>query len=124
MTIREIYIRDEKDPYYNPTIIDYNNETESIISQIRMILGTKNGDVLGNYDFGVDLEALVFGTKRDANSIMEELNQQIIEYLYHSDNTHIECTIEFGDSGKGYDYAVLNVYIDGVKMIGFLMDKE
>lgn len=124
MTIREIYIRDASDPYYNPTIIDYNNESESIISQLRMILGTKNGEVLGNYDFGVDLNALVFGTKKDANSIIAEINQQIISYLYHSDNTTIECTIDFGDSGKGYDYAVLNVYVNGVKMIGFLMDQE
>ena len=31
MKIKEIYIRDDKDPYYDPTIIDYQNEVESVI---------------------------------------------------------------------------------------------
>ena len=52
MKIKEIYIRDDKDPYYDPKIIDYQNEVESVISQIRMILGTLNGQVFGDYDFG------------------------------------------------------------------------
>lgn len=124
MRIKEIYIRDEKDPYYDDTIIDYQNEVESVISQIRMILGTLNGQVFGDYDFGIDLEYMVFNTKYASNKIMEKLNDEIDKYVYHSDNISIYCDINFGDSGEGYDYAVLDIYINGAKSIGFLIDKN
>lgn len=124
MRIKEIYIRDDKDPYYDDTIIDYQNEVESVISQIRMILGTLNGQVFGDYDFGIDLEYMVFNTKYASNKIMEKLNDEIDKYVYHSDNISIYCEINFGDSGEGYDYAVLDIYINGAKSIGFLIDKN
>lgn len=124
MRIKEIYIRDDKDPYYYDTIIDYQNEVESVISQIRMILGTLNGQVFGDYDFGIDLEYMVFNTKYASNKIMEKLNDEIDKYVYHSDNISIYCDINFGDSGEGYDYAVLDIYINGAKSIGFLIDKN
>ena len=124
MRIKEIYIRGDKDPYYDDTIIDYQNEVESVISQIRMILGTLNGQVFGDYDFGIDLEYMVFNTKYASNKIMEKLNDEIDKYVYHSDNISIYCDINFGDSGEGYDYAVLDIYINGAKSIGFLIDKN
>ena len=124
MRIKEIYIRDDKDPYYDDTIIDYQNEVEFVISQIRMILGTLNGQVFGDYDFGIDLEYMVFNTKYASNKIMEKLNDEIDKYVYHSDNISIYCDINFGDSGEGYDYAVLDIYINGAKSIGFLIDKN
>ena len=124
MRIKEIYIIDDKDPYYDDTIIDYQNEVESVISQIRMILGTLNGQVFGDYDFGIDLEYMVFNTKYASNKIMEKLNDEIDKYVYHSDNISIYCDINFGDSGEGYDYAVLDIYINGAKSIGFLIDKN
>ena len=124
MRIKEIYIRDDKDPYYDDTIIEYQNEVESVISQIRMILGTLNGQVFGDYDFGIDLEYMVFNTKYASNKIMEKLNDEIDKYVYHSDNISIYCDINFGDSGEGYDYAVLDIYINGAKSIGFLIDKN
>lgn len=124
MKVKEIYIRNESDPYYDPTIIDYQNEVESVLSQIRMILGTLNGQVLGDYGFGIDLENMVFNTKYSANKIVEKLNEQINNYVNHSDNIDIGCGISFGDSGEGYDYAVLDIYINGAKSIGFLIDKN
>ena len=124
MQVKEIYIRPENDPYYEPDIIDYQNETESVISQIRMILGTTNGRVLGDYNFGIDLENMVFNTVKSSEDILSQLNEQIDRYVHHSDNIDISCQINFGDSGEGYDFAVLDIYINGVKNIGFLIDKN
>jgi hypothetical protein len=124
MRVKEIYIRDENDPYYDPTIIDYKNEIESVISQIRMILGTQNGQVFGTYYFGIDLEYMVFNTRYSGKEVLSKLNEQINTYVNHSDQVSINCAISFGDSGLGYDYAVLDIYINGSKSIGFLIDKN
>jgi hypothetical protein len=68
--------------------------------------------VLGKYDFGVDLEYMVFNTKYAANQILEKVDEQINSYVYHTNNVSINCDINFGDSGRGYDYAVLDIYND------------
>lgn len=122
--IKEIYIRDEKDPFYDPTMIDYSNEVEQVISQIRMVLGTKPGEVLGSYHFGIDLEYVVFNTKKSADKLAEEIREQIRTYVYCGDNINVDVAVSFGDSGKGYDYGVIDIYINGSKSIGFLVDKN
>lgn len=124
MRIKEIYIRDEKDPYYESGIVDYQNDLEYVISQIRMILGTKNGDVLGMYNFGVDLEYAVFNTKKSAEQVANKIEEQINEYVWKPNGMDINVAVSFGDSGKGYDYAVIDILIDGVKAVGFLVDKS
>lgn len=122
--IREIYIRDEKDPNFEPGIIDYSNEMENVISQIKMILGTNKSEVLGSYDFGVDLEYMVFNTKISAEEVQRNIEDQISTYVIHSDKISISTAINFGDSGLGYDYAIIDIYINGGKAIGFLIDKN
>lgn len=122
--IKDIYIRDENDPNFEPGIIDYSNEVESIISQIRMLLGTKNGEVLGDYNFGYDLEYLVFNTRTSADLLAGDILDKIKEYVVYGENFYIDVDVNFGDSGKGYDYCIVDISINGKKAIGFLIDKE
>jgi len=122
--IREIYIRSENDPNFEPGIIDYSNEVENVISQIQMILGTKPGDVLGDYFFGVDIGYAVFNTKMTAQQVRDKIADQISQYVTHGDKISIGVDVNFGDSGKGYDYAVIDISINGEKAIGFLIDKD
>ena len=122
--VKEIYIRTPNDPNFVPNIIDYSNEVESTLSQLRMILGTNKGDVLGTYDFGLDLNYLVFGTKLPKEEIRQRLLDQIVSYGNISKNISLDIDINFGQSGYGYDYAIIDITINGKKTIGFLVDKD
>lgn len=122
--IKEIYIRTPEDPYYSEGIIDFTNEAEEIITQIKVLLGTAPGDVLCAPKFGVDLEYLVFKTKRVAASIEKDVNDAIRNYIPHSNNISISAKISFGKSDSGYDFGVLDIYLNGVKAVGFLVDKN
>lgn len=122
--VKEIYIRPENDPNFEPGIVDYTNEIESVISQIKMILGTHKGDVLGSYSFGIDLDYLVFNTRAAAADVSTKIMDAITEYVSHGPNVSITCDVNFGDSGEGYDFAVVDIYINGSKTIGFLVDKS
>jgi hypothetical protein len=122
--LREIYIRDENDPHYDPSMIEYTNEVENVISQIRMILGTKPGDMLGDYNFGIDLEYIVYNTKKSAEELADKIREQIKMYVYHGDKISVDVEVSFGDSGLGYDYGVIDILINGTKAIGFLVDKN
>ena len=122
--IRDIYIRSEKDPNFQPGVIDYANEVENVISQIQVLLGTKKGDVLGDYFFGVDIGYAVFNTKASAQQVRDQIAEQIRTYVTHGDKISIDVDVNFGDSGLGYDYAVIDIIINGEKAIGFLIDKD
>ena len=122
--VKEIYIRTPNDPNFVPNIIDYSNEVESTLSQLKMILGTNKGDVFGTYDFGLDLNYLVFGTKLPKEEIRQRLLDQIVSYGNISKNISLDIDINFGQSGYGYDYAIIDIIINGKKTIGFLVDKD
>ena len=122
--VKEIYIRTPNDPNFVPNIIDYSNEVESTLSQVKMILGTNKGDVFGTYDFGLDLNYLVFGTKLPKEEIRQRLLDQIVSYGNISKNISLDIDINFGQSGYGYDYAIIDITINGKKTIGFLVDKD
>lgn len=118
--IKEIYIRTEDDPYYNPYTIDYVDETEYVISQIRMILGTKPGDVFGSTSFGVDIEYVVFNTKKSAEEAADEIREQIQTYVkYDHDRLSVDVSVDFGRGDNGADYAIINIEINGAKVLGF-----
>lgn len=122
--IRELYIRDESDPNYEPDRLEFSDEVESAITQLRMIIGTVPGDVFGSPDFGFDIEEYIFKTKLSAGEIKEKLNEQLEIYLKLSSNIKMTVDLNFGDSGKGWDYAILDIYINGKKTLGFLIDRD
>ena len=122
--IREIYTRDETDPHYDPKFIDYVDEVESTISQIRMILGTTPGEVFGSPSFGMDIEDYIFRTKYSAAKLNEILADHLNNYMTKYPDLTVTTDISFGDSGKGWDFAILDIYINGKKTLGFLVDKE
>lgn len=122
--VKEIYIRDASDPYYDPNMIDYSNEVEDAISQIKMILGTSPGQVFGDFNFGADLEYMVYGTKKDAQEVTEKIKEQIHKYVKLTDSMSVNCSVNFGKDERDVEFAVVDIYINGTKSIGFLVDKD
>lgn len=122
--VKEIYIRTPEDPNFVPNVLEYSDEVEETISQLRVLLGTKNGEVLGTYNYGIDLDYLVFNTRQAADGIKEKIKEQILSYVHISPNLSVDVDVNFGQSGYGYDYAVIDISINGIKAIGFLVDKD
>jgi len=122
--VKEIYIRTPNDPYYEAGIVDYSNEVESIISQVRMLLGTKPGDVLGDPHFGIEIEDLVYGTKTSGLNIKKKLDEKISSYIHPSPGISLNTEINFGHTDKGSDYALIDISINGKKSVGFLVGKD
>ena len=122
--IKEIYIRSHRDPHFEPGIVDFENEIESVITQIRVVLGTKPGDVLGNQNFGIDLDYLVFNTVKNVQDVKKQIKEQLDLYVIPGKNITIDVDINFGNSGKGYDYALVDIILNGRKALGSLVDKD
>jgi len=77
----EIYNRDPGDPQYNPFQIETTDPVEICIGQLKMLLLTNKGEVLGDPLFGLNLEELIFELELSENAIREELNFFLVAYV-------------------------------------------
>ena len=91
MRIREIYCK-------LPTDLDYEAKVEStdeaanILQQIKVVLGTKPGEVLGNPMFGCDLEKYLFSMNYNKEEILQMINYEIFSNVYFDENRWNECS--------------------------------
>jgi len=118
--IRDLYTRNPEDPNFVYGILEHSNPIESIITKIKMILGTRQGQVLGDLNFGVGIEDLIFETKINKTQVEEKIINQFNQYIVETKDFKIIPQVSFG-KGEGYDYAVIDIYIDDQRIIGILV---
>ena len=76
----EIYNRDPGDYGYKRDILETTDPIEICIGQLKMLLLTNKGEVLGDPGFGIGLDDLVFNLELSEVSIQKEINFQIQTY--------------------------------------------
>ena len=118
--VKEIYIKSPADPNYRYGIFEHADPIESIISKIRMILGTTQGQVLGDLNFGVSIEDIIFETRINKMELEERILRQIQQYVSESSQYKIQPSVKFGKA-DGFDYCVIDFYINDQKAIGVLV---
>jgi len=118
--VKEIYIRTPEDPNYRYNIFEHSDPIESIISKLKMILGTTQGQVLGDLNFGVGVEDLIFETRINKVELEEKILKQIQQYISESSQFKIQPSVSFGKA-DGFDFCVIDVYINDQKAIGVLV---
>ena len=75
--IKDIYIRAPEDPNFVYGVYEHEDAIESIISKIKMILGTRQGTTLGDVNFGVSIEDLIYETRINTFDLEEKIKAQI-----------------------------------------------
>ena len=118
--IQDIYNRNPQDPNYVYGVLSHSDPIESIISKVKMILSTTQGQVLGDLNFGVGLEDLVFETRINKMELEEKIKAQITQYISEAADYKIEPRVSFGKA-DGYDYAVVDIFINDQKVVGLLI---
>ena len=81
----DFFFRDPLDPNYRTGIYESRNELENTITQIRMTLLTRKGEVLGEPDFGFDATGYLFEFEGDSLDNIEKVaDEQIHNYVMMS----------------------------------------
>lgn len=114
---RDLYLRDTDDPNYDPNLIDIDDELEMLISQIKMLLLTAPGEVMGDPNFGIDLEGKLFDTKVDGNKLKKDILNQMREHCPLALQYDINFNIKFF-KGTTNDAVLIDIVIDGRKIFG------
>jgi len=118
--IKDIYIKDPRDPNYVFGVYEHEDVIESILSKIKMILGTRQGQLLGDINFGVGIEDLVFESRINKFELEEKIRRQVMQYINEASDYKIDPKVSFGKA-EGYDYCVIDFFVDQQKVLGVLV---
>lgn len=81
----DFFFRDPTDPNYRTGIYESRDEIENTITQIRMTLLTKKGEVLGEPEFGFDATGYLFEFEGESlDNIEKAADEQIHNYVMMS----------------------------------------
>ena len=118
--IRDLYIKSPEDPNYVYGIFEHSDPIEGIISKIKILFGTRQGQILGDLNCGIGLEDLIFETRINKLELEEKIKAQIYTYIDEAKDYNIKPTVSFGN-GDGYDFCLIDIYIDNQKVVGILV---
>tara|TARA_B100000287_G_scaffold429451_1_gene482826 strand:- start:861 stop:1235 length:375 start_codon:yes stop_codon:yes gene_type:complete len=113
--VRDFYTRTEEDPKFREDQVEVYDELEACITQVRMTLLTNKGEVLGESDFGIQVEKYLFDFDLNPYQLSDEANSQINKYVSESKRRKIGVSPYYTEDNRGNKQYVLNINIDGTK---------
>lgn len=111
--VRDFYMRHELDPKFRPDQIEVYDEVEASINQVRMTLLTNKGEVLGEPQFGLQVEKYLFDFELDPFALSDEANEQIQLYISESKKRNIKVTPTYTTDEKDRKIYSLQISISG-----------
>lgn len=73
-----------------------------IVQKYEMLIFTNKGDLLGDPDFGCDLQRLLFQTKISSSNVKNTIIQQINKYIPEISGTGYSLEVSFMDNPDKY----------------------
>jgi hypothetical protein len=114
--IRDFYTRTTEDPKYLADRLEISDELESAIQQTKMTLFTKKGEVLGESDFGIDLDSYLFEYSIDPSRLGKDATGQINKYVAEARKRQISVSPAiYRDDKANRDIFVLLINIPELK---------
>ena len=114
--LREIYFRDQNDPKYRADQVEVTDDLEATIQQIMMTIFTKKGEVLGEPNFGLNLDNYLFEFDVDPTSLGRAAQDQIYNFVAETRKRRItEKPSLYPDSVSNRDILVLLIDIPEIK---------
>ena len=92
--IKDLNIRGVGHPKYNSDRLLEDRPMEFIIQKIENVLFSKKGDVLGDYNFGCNLEYYLWSTGAPESKIKRIITEQLQKYV--PELSFLEHTIDVG----------------------------
>lgn len=98
----DFYIQYPGHPKFNNTEVIEDEIIRVIIQKYEMILFTNQGEVLGDPNFGGDLERLLHETNVSASYVERQLNEQIRMYIPEIVGTYYQLDVSFSQNPESY----------------------
>ena len=88
-----------------------------------MILGTKEGDVLGSPSMGLNLKQYLFSYSLETAVIRKRIIQHLARYVsYDTAKYDVDVDVKYGkDHENQSDYALIDISINQQKLLGIVV---
>ena len=93
--LREIYCIPNSESRYKENVVEINNELDTIIQEVDLLLFTNKGDVLLLPEMGCNLEQYLFDTTWNQISIKQMIMDQIRKFIPLDGRFQIDVEVEF-----------------------------
>ncbi len=91
----DFYIRYKGHPTYSPFELIEDEVVRVIVMKVEMILFTDKGEVLGEPNFGADLNQFLHQTRVSADFVKKQIVEQLLIYVPELDNIQYFLNVEF-----------------------------
>lgn len=119
-SIRDFYTKSIDSPNFDDTRIEVNDELSLLIIKIENILFTKPGSVLGDFNYGVDLDGLIFSLVLSESTISRRIENQIATYCLNGNSRYnVGVNVEFFSTPER-NGAIIDININNKKVLGIL----
>lgn len=120
----DIYNKIPTDQNYKAQV-ETIDEVEQILSQIKMVLGTHKGDILGEPMFGVDINQYLFSMNYNQEEINEIIQTSVLLNISYDESKYkVELQVDFGkDAVNASDYACISVSINEIRRLGIIINQ-
>jgi len=98
----DFYIKYHGHPSFDDTELIEDEIVKVIVQKYEMILFTNKGEILGNPNFGGDLEVLLHKTKVSARYVEKNLHEQIGEYIPELMGVTYDLAVSFSQNPNNY----------------------
>jgi predicted component of type VI protein secretion system len=98
----DFYVKYEGHPRYSTLEVDENEIVEVIVQKIETVLFTNKGEVLGEPNFGADLEKYLHETRVSADFVEREIIEQIAQYIPELDSFGYTIEVTFAENPESY----------------------
>ena len=113
----DFYVRVKGDPNYDPYKVHSESELAQLIGQLETMLFTNKGDVMGDPEFGANLEDLVYALNYNESQIQQVIDDQVDKYIPLARKYKLQTTVEFY-KGNVRDIAKIDIIIDSKYQVG------
>ena len=123
--IKEIYCKLPTDQDYELKI-EMQDEAKQILQQIKMVLGTKPGDVFGSPFFGIDIEKYLFRLNYNKDEILDIIYTELLTSInYNRNKWTLTVDVLFGHNADDpYDYACIDISLNEQKCLGIIVNQQ
>ena len=122
--MREFNFRDESDPNYRSDVLEIHDDIEALIYQIKIPLGTNRGEVLGEPDFGCELDGLLFATEFYMVGFNTVVVDQIAKYSELAQIYPVAVSMSEIPTDPYKTAVLIDVKIQGKSMFGVLIGQD
>lgn len=105
---------------YNPTVIDYENQIEEIVQQIKMLLLTNKGEIMGFPSMGLSLETLIFNLSINNKALEKRIFNQVLLYVPEAIKMNFRVDVKFYE-GTVQDMCIIDVFLRDNKQFGIVI---